>query len=104
MSNTATLGAVRIVVRFSGFPVFYHRTDLILSVLLEPWARGYKTFFILNLAGHEISNAHKYKNIKNSAFSRLRYRFNAILLLINVKMPTVVGVLTLMSRNNFMLS
>ena len=28
------------------------------------WARGYKTFFVLNLVEHEISNAHKYKNIK----------------------------------------
>ena len=36
------------------------------------WARGYKTFFMLNLIEHEISNAHKYKHIKNSAFFRLR--------------------------------
>ena len=27
-------------------------------------ARGYKTFFVLNSVEHEISNAHKYKNIK----------------------------------------
>ena len=29
-----------------------------------PWARGYKTFFVLNSVEHEISNAHKYKTIK----------------------------------------
>ena len=28
------------------------------------WARGYKTFFVLNSVEHEILNAHKYKNIK----------------------------------------
>ena len=27
-------------------------------------ARGYKTYFMLNSADHEILNAHKYKNIK----------------------------------------
>ena len=33
------------------------------------WPRGYiKPFFILNSIEHEILNAHKYKNIKNSAF------------------------------------
>ena len=31
---------------------------------LGTWARGYKTVFMLNSAEHEISNAHKYKNIK----------------------------------------
>ena len=29
-----------------------------------PRARGYKTFFMLNSAGHEILNAHKYESIK----------------------------------------
>ena len=46
------------------------------------WAQGYKPFFVLNSAEHEILNAHKYKSIKkfsipqakirNSAFLRLR--------------------------------
>ena len=31
-------------------------------------ARGYKTFFVLNLVEHEISNAHMYKNIKKFSF------------------------------------
>ena len=33
--------------------------------ILEPRARGYKTFFMLNSVEHEmILNAHKYKNSK----------------------------------------
>ena len=28
------------------------------------WVPGYKTFFMLNTAEHEISDAHKYENIK----------------------------------------
>ena len=31
---------------------------------ISSWPRGYKTFFVLNSVEHEISNAHKYKNIK----------------------------------------
>ena len=33
-------------------------------------ARGYKTFFMLNSANHEIVNAHKYKNIKKLSISQ----------------------------------
>ena len=32
------------------------------------WPRGYKTFFVLNSVEHEISNAHKYKNINKFSF------------------------------------
>ena len=35
-------------------------------------ARGYKTFFMLNSAEHEILNAHKYNNIKKLSIFRLR--------------------------------
>ena len=52
---------------------------------------------------HETLKAHKYKN-KNLASlvsDKLRKPFFS---LINVKMPTFVGVLTFMSRKNFMLS
>ena len=48
--------------------------------------RGYKTFIMLNSAEHEIINAHKYKSIKN------------------VKMKTILGILTFMSKKIFMLS
>ena len=39
-----------------------------LFMSVEAWARGYKTFFVLNSVEHEISNAHKYKNIKKFSF------------------------------------
>ena len=60
---------------------------------------------MLNSIEHEILNAHKYKNIKKFGFflgsDKLRMLFFP---LINVKMPTIVGILTFMSRKNFMLS
>ena len=67
--------------------------------------RGYKTIFVLNPIEHEILNAHKYKNIKKFGFflgsAKLRMLFFP---LINVKMPTILGILTFMSRKSFMLS
>ena len=69
------------------------------------WTRGNKTFFMLNLVEHEILIAHKYKNIKKFCFNlgsgKPRMLFFT---LINVKMPTIVGILTFMSKQNFMLS
>ena len=64
-----------------------------------PRARGYKTFFMLNSAGHEILSAHKYENInKNLHFSGSDKPRMLFFVLINVEMPTLVGILTLMSR------
>ena len=62
--------------------------------------RGYKTFFILNSAEHEILNVHKDKNIKKSAFLGSDKPRMVFFPLINVKMPTIVGILTFMSRKN----
>ena len=72
----------------------------------QTWVRGYKTSFMLNSVEHEIINAHKYKNIKQeiqlfSDSDKPRMLFS---LLINVKMPTIVGILLFMSRKKFMLS
>ena len=71
---------------------------------LQVKAQGYKTFSMLNSIEHEILNAHKCKNIEKFSFfvgsDQPRMPF---FLLLNVKMPTVVGILTLMSRKNFML-
>ena len=39
------------------------RQDLSSGFFL-PWSRGYKTFFVLNSAEHEILNNHKHENIK----------------------------------------
>ena len=65
--------------------------------------RGYKTF--INSVEHEILNAHKYKNIKkfSQIFSSSDNPRMLFFLLINVKIPTLVGILTLMSRKNVML-
>ena len=66
--------------------------------------RGYKTFFILNSAEHEISTDHKkikYRQIKK--FLALSLSDAVFVVLINVKMPTIVGILKFMSRINFVL-
>ena len=68
-------------------------------------AQDYKTFFMLNSTEHEISTAHKTKIPTNEeiyCFKSLRCCI--FVMLINVKMPTIVGILTFMSRINFVLS
>ena len=79
---------------------------LVLRLECWIWPRGYKTFFMLNSVEHEILNAHKYKNIKKFSFfqAHISLEWYFFLLLINVKMPTNGGILTLMSRKNFMLN
>ena len=67
-------------------------------------ARGYKTFFVLHSVEHEILNAHKYEGIKKFGFLGSDKPRMLYFPLINVKMPTFVGILTFMSRKNFMLS
>ena len=69
-------------------------------------ARGYKTFFMVNSAEHESLNAHKYKNYQEiQLFPDSDKPRTLFFLLINVKMPTtIVGILTFMSRKNFMLN
>ena len=61
--------------------------------------------FMLSSAEHEILNAHKYKNIKKFGIFLAQVSLEcyfSLLMLINVKMPTIVGILTFMSRKNFM--
>ena len=75
-----------------------------LSYLLT-WPRGNKTFFMLNSVEHVILDVHKYKKIsRNSAFLGSDKPRMLFFPLINVKMPTLVGILTFMSSKNFMLS
>ena len=58
---------------------------------------------INNKAEHEILNANKNKNIMIFSFVSGSYKPRMpFFRLINVKMPTIVGILTLMSRKNFM--
>ena len=60
---------------------------------------------MLNSVEHEILNADKYKkNQENQQFSGSGKPRMLFFPLINVKMPTIVGILTFMSRKNFMLS
>ena len=59
---------------------------------------SYKTFFMLSSFEHEILNAHKYKNIKKVGFLGSDKTSMLFFPLINVKMPTIVGILTFMSR------
>ena len=69
------------------------------------WARGYKTFAVLNSVEHEILNANKYKDIKKFGFFLSSDKSRMLFFpLLNVKMPTIVGILTFRSRKNFMLS
>ena len=63
-------------------------------------APRYKKNFMLNSAEHEISNAHKYKISRNSAFSNS----DKPIILFFLLMPTIAGILTFMSRKKFLLS
>ena len=54
---------------------------------------------------HEVLTAHnKLKYLQTKKFLALNPSNVVFIMLINVKMPTIVGVLTFMSRINFMLS
>ena len=91
-----------------GITIVIENTILVCSdikFIRQDQGRGYKTFFMLNSDEHEILNAHKYKNIKKfSFFSDSDKPRMLFFLLLNVKMPTIVGIFTFMCRKNFMLS
>ena len=58
--------------------------------------------FMRNSAEHEVLNAHKYKSIKKfSLFLAQISQECYISLRINVKVTTIVGILTFMGRKNF---
>ena len=58
-------------------------------------------FFMLNSAEHEISTARKKPKIPTDKDVSC---FNSLRCCINVKMPTIVGILTFLIRINFELS
>ena len=61
--------------------------------------------FMLNSAEHEILNAHKYKKSQEiQHFLGSDKLIRLFFLFINVKMPTIVGILTFMSRKKFILN
>ena len=57
---------------------------------------------MLNSDEHEILNAHKYKNIKKFSFFQTQISREAFFfLLINVKMPTIVGIFYIYKQGKF---
>ena len=68
------------------------------------WPRGYKTFFMLNSVEHKFYMLISVRISRNLAFLGSGKDRLLFFQLINVKMPTIVGILTLMSRKKFMLS
>ena len=77
------------------------RKDMLLHEKTQP--RGLKTFFMLSSTEHENLTAHSNKLVNNKDnFFALKLLDIVFILLINVKMPTTVGILTFMSRINFM--
>ena len=60
---------------------------------------------MLNSAEHKILDAHKYKKYQEIQLFSGSDKFKILyFLLIKVKMPTIVGILTFLSRKNLMLS
>ena len=67
--------------------------------------QGYNILFMFNSAEHEILNDHKYKNIKKLSIFQAQISLECyFFLLISIKMPTIVGISTFMSRKKFKLS
>ena len=58
---------------------------------------------MLNSTEHEISIAHKTEMLKHDSYLLLQNSDIVFILLINVKMLTIVSILTVMSMINFML-
>ena len=65
--------------------------------------RGNKTFIMLTSTEHEISTAKKLKYRQMKKFFSLSLSNVVFILLINVKMPTIVGIFTFMGRINLVL-
>ena len=78
--------------------------DLYYTLLLRwlIWPRGYKTFFVLNSAEHEIFPANKSQITNNCKFFLAKYSSSMkTSLLINM---TIVGIFIFISGEHFMLS
>ena len=56
---------------------------------------------MLNSSDHEISTAHKNQNAEYKEFLALNLTDVVFIMLIFVKMPTIIGILTLMSMIKF---
>ena len=81
---------------------FSDESEYCQTVLAETWPRGYKTFFMLNSAEHEISCARYIKKYKKNQHCLGSDKPRLVFFLLkNVKMPKIVGILTFVSRKNF---
>ena len=68
---------------------------------MKPAPEVIKLFFMLNSVENEIVNAHKFKKLKKFGLFLSSNKPRMLFFpLINVKMPTIVGILTFMSRKN----
>ena len=65
--------------------------------------QGYKTFFMLDSAEHEICPANKSQITINCKFFLAKQAEHENFSVINMKMPTIVGIFIFISRENFML-
>ena len=88
-------------IKISRNSAFFHA-----QILHSPGPEVIKLFPCLtHSVEHGISNAQKYKNIKKFSFFSCSDKPEMLFFpLINVKMPTIVGILTFMSRKKFILS
>ena len=68
------------------------------------WPRGYKSFFMLNNSAQNFNCSLKLKYGQIKKLFSLSLSDVVFIMLINVKIPTIVGILTFMSRTIFVLS
>ena len=66
--------------------------------------RGYKTFFSSTQLSMNFQLLIKTKMLKNKTFLAFKLADVLFIMLISVKMPSIVGILTFLSRINFVLS
>ena len=66
---TCSCGSVTYKINALGYSEDSDSGPAYLCCLIRP--QGHKTFFMLNLAEHEILNAHKYENVKKFSIFRL---------------------------------
>ena len=96
------LKTVFVVLKVGVRLTLYNKSDQTVQTHTHIRTRGYKTLFVLNSVEHEILNAHKNKISRNSACLGSNKPRMVFFPLINVKMPTIVGILTFISRKKIM--
>ena len=87
-----------------GVPTKSITSQLLLILDYLNWPRGYNTFLCSTQLSTKFQLHIKTKIRKIKKFLALSLSDVVFIILINVKMPTIVGILTFMSRINFVLS